>query len=250
MDLGHPIAAGNTAKIYLYNKQIVKVFHRRFPKTEAAYEAKKQQTIYATGLPVPKVIEIKKVDDSPAIVMEYVEGQTLGELFLRNKEKAIDYINMSINVQKEIHSITTTSLESMTSKLKRQILSTKKITENQKTILNTLLDKMSFEEKLCHGDFHLFNLILSKDGTVYIIDWVDASVGDIRADICRSYLLYLQFSEELAEQYLSLYCEKSGLEIDEILKWAPIIAAARLAENVASEDEERLLNIIKRHGIN
>ena len=69
---------------------------------------------------------------------------------------------------------------------------------------------MTYENRLCHGDFHLLNLIMSDD-KVTIIDWVDASAGDIRADVCRTYLLYSELSTEVAELYLRLYCEKSGL---------------------------------------
>jgi len=69
------------------------------------------------------------------------------------------------------------------------------------------------------------------NGDVNIIDWVDASSGDIRADVFRTYLLYSQNSEELAEMYLHIYCKKTGLLRDEIFQWAPIISAARLAES-------------------
>jgi hypothetical protein len=47
--------------------------------------------------------------------------------------------------------------------------------------------------------------------------------------------------------YLQIYCEKSGLVKDEVLQWAPIIAAARLAEIVPSENPERLLKIVYQY---
>ncbi len=89
-----------------------------------------------------------------------------------------------------------------------------------------------------------FNLIIADNGEVTIIDWVDSSRGDIRADIYRTYLLYSQFTVELAEMYLRLYLEKSDLSREEIFQWAPIIAGARLSENVSSERYERLMHII------
>jgi hypothetical protein len=82
---------------------------------------------------------------------------------------------------------------------------------------------------------------------VTIIDWVDASAGDIRADVCRTYLLYSDLSAEVAELYLRLYCEKSGLPKDEILQWIPILAGARLAENVSAERAERLSGIVNQY---
>ena len=39
------------------------------------------------------------------------------------------------------------------------------------------LDSITFDFRLCHGDFHPFNLILSKEEKVKVIDWVDASSG-------------------------------------------------------------------------
>jgi hypothetical protein len=69
-------------------------------------------------------------------------------------------------------------------------------------------------------------------------------VSGIFADVYRLYLLYSQYSQEIAEKYLLYYCKTSGMSQQDIFKWAPIIAAARLSETVASEDEERRLNII------
>lgn len=135
----------------------------------------------------------------------------------------------------------------MTDKLHRQILSAHLLTDNQK---NTLLKKMidiKYEKYLCHGDFHVFNLI--KDGEqVTIIDWVDASAGDVRADVYRTYLLYSQISTDLANLYLQLYCEKSGISQNDIFIWAPIIAGARLSENVPSENTSRLIEIVNQCG--
>lgn len=93
----------------------------------------------------------------------------------------------------------------------------------------------------------MFNLILSDDQRVTIIDWVDASAGDIRADVYRTYLLYSQFSEDLAEMYLQFYCQKSSLSREDIFQWAPIIAGAQLAENVSTKNSERLMKIVEQY---
>ena len=113
-------------------------------------------------------------------------------------------------------------------------------------ILTKQLNSFSTEKRLCHGDFHLFNLIES-DNRVTIIDWVDSSSGDIRADVCRTYLLYLEVSRDLAEMYLRLYCLKSGLAKEEILVWLPVIAGARLSEYLSQDKTNYLLNIIYMH---
>ena len=244
MNLGTPIATGNTAEVYRCDNRAIKVFQDHLPGTEAEKEAWKQQLAYVNGLPVPEVLEVTEVAGRPAIIMEYIEGTTLGELLCNNKREAEFYMNLSVEMQRTIHQVKADSIESMREKLIRQIESAPLVDDRQKSGLIKTLQAISYDPRLCHGDFHLFNLMKLED-KVTIIDWVDASTGDIRADVYRTYLLYSQFSEEWADLYLRLYCEQSGLQREEIFQWGPIIAAARLSEEVASENPERLLKIIK-----
>ena len=243
MILREPIASGNTADIYLHENQIIKIFKDHLPDTESNYEAQKQRVAFESGLRVPKILDVKKVNGKQSIIMEYVEGKTLGELVTENMDQVGSFLEMSVNIQMEIHAVLTESLEPMRIKLQRQIEAVEGMDVQVKTFLLKKLASMGMEKRLCHGDFHLYNLIKSVDG-IFIIDWVDASSGDPRADVCRTYILYSQVSLDIAELYLQLYCEKSGWSRNEILEWAPIIAAARLSENVATEDSDRLMKYI------
>jgi tRNA A-37 threonylcarbamoyl transferase component Bud32 len=246
MNLGTPIAIGNTAKIYLFDNKIIKVFNDNFSGLESSYEANKQKCAYECGLAVPKVLEVTKINGKQAIVMEYIKGRTIGDILSENMEQAEYYLNISVDIQQEIHKHTANSLEQMSEKLTRQIESVHSLDTRQKAALFRKLEKMTFENKLCHGDFHLFNLILS-DNKVTIIDWVDSSTGDRRADVYRTYLLYSQFSIEIANMYLQLYCQKSGFSKEEVFQWAPIIAGARLSEIVPSENPDRLIEIVNHY---
>lgn len=248
MNLGDPIAIGNTAKIYLCDNKVVKVFKEHLPNTESLYEAKKQEYAYSCGLHVLKVLEVTEIEGRQAIIMEYVKGKTVGDLLMNNMELAEHYVNICVSVQQEMHAVVVDSnlLESMSEKLHRQIESVHSLDEKQKDKLVTKLDSMVFKPRLCHGDFHPFNLIMNNDN-VNIIDWVDSSSGDIRADVYRTYLLYSQSSVELAEMYLRIYCKNTGLSRDEVFGWAPIIAAARLSENVSSENIERLNTLVDQY---
>lgn len=246
MNLGAPIGIGNTAKIYLYEDKVIKVFNDYLPDTESENEAFKQKYAYSCGLNVPKIWDVTKIDGKQVIIMDYINGRTLGELSFANIEKAEYYMEISVNIQQKIHMVIADNFEPMPEKLTSQIKSNQILNKRLKHALIEKLHTMPFEKMLCHGDFHLFNLIMS-DNKVSIIDWVDSSAGDIRADIYRTYLLYSQFSRDLANMYLRLYCEKSGLSKDEIFEWAPIIAGARLSENISSEESRQLLEIINHH---
>ena len=246
MNLGKPIASGNTANIYLYENKIIKIFKDHLPDTEPEYETRKQRFAYGSGLRVPNIIDIRKVNGKQAIIMEYVEGHTLGELVMKNMENVESFLEMSVDIQMEIHNVRADELESMNRKLQREIESVKGLDVEIKSSLIKKLESKNSENRLCHGDFHFYNLIKS-DNEVFIIDWVDASAGNPLADVCRTYILYSQVSVEIAELYLKLYCEKSGRNRKEILDWAPIIAAARLSENVDTEDSNRLMKFIQNN---
>ncbi|GAB6429842.1 aminoglycoside phosphotransferase family protein [Bacillus luti] len=248
MNLGNPIAKGNTAEIYLYEDKVVKLFKEYLPNTESINEAKKQRYAYSCGLSVPNVFEVTKIKNRQAIIMEYVKGDSIGDLLLNNLNEAEHYINICVNQQKKIHAISVNSdkMEPMGERLEHQIKSVHRLDENKKKNILQKLDSVVFDSRLCHGDFHPFNLILS-NGNVKIIDWVDASSGDVRADVFRTYLLYAQASVELAEMYLHIYCSHTSLSRDEIFQWAPIIVVARLSEEVSPENAVYLNGLLDQY---
>lgn len=248
MNLGTPIAIGNTAKIYLYNNRIYKVFNDYLPESASFIESEKHKFAYSCGLSVPKIIDVTKIDGKQTIIMEFIKGRTIGDILSGYPEQAEYYLKISIDLQQKIHEVVVKddSIEHMTEKLSRQINSVKGLDKRCKSALIQKMNTLTFKNRLCHGDFHLYNLIMSGNN-VTIIDWVDSSIGDPCADVYRTYLLYSHFSNELAEMYLGLYCKKSGLVKDDVFQWAPIIAAARLSEIVPSENPERLLDIINQY---
>ncbi|MBG9580848.1 aminoglycoside phosphotransferase [Bacillus thuringiensis] len=248
MNLENPIAKGNTAEIYLYDNKIMKLFKDYLPNTESMNEAKKQKYAYSCGLSVPNVFEVTKIQNRQAIIMEYVKGDSIGDLLLNNLNEAEYYINICVNEQKKIHAIrvNTGEMEAMEERLERQIKSVHKLDEKQKENILNKLHSIKFDSRLCHGDFHPFNLILSEKN-VSIIDWVDACSGDIRADVFRTYLLYAQSHIELAEMYLQIYCRNTDLTRGEIFQWAPIITAARFSEKVSPQNEVDLNKLLNQY---
>ncbi len=244
-DMKGPIATGNTADIYLNDAgYAVKVYKEGFPADEARKEADKQRYIHSLGIPVPEILALTSFNGRQGLIMEYIEGDTLGDLAMNKRILLHDYLATSIEIQMLIHEKEAPGLEPMRDKLARQLHDVSSMSSEVKVSLLKQVNQVS-GTKLCHGDFHLFNLVKTEDG-IRVLDWVDASSGDIRADVVRTYLLYAGFDQEIAAQYLSLYCEKSGLEREEILQWGPVIAGARLSENVPGEDAERLLEIVRQ----
>jgi aminoglycoside phosphotransferase (APT) family kinase protein len=89
-------------------------------------------------------------------------------------------------------------------------------------------------ERVCHGDFHPWNLI-GTPGKAAIVDWLDAAQGPPLADACRSYLLLSVAAPRLARPYLGRYLAVTGAAEDAVLAWLPVLAGARLSEGVPAE---------------
>ncbi|GEN51028.1 phosphotransferase family protein [Alkalibacterium pelagium] len=243
MIVGGPIASGNTADVYRSGEDIIKVFKDFLPDTEAEKEARKQRTAYSLLRNVPEVKEVTRTDGRQMIRMAYVEGKTLGEDFLSNPDKIEDLLLLSVKEQVRVQSYSVEGIEHMKVKLARQIGEANGIEETCRKNLLDKLSNMPMGNQLCHGDFHLFNVIQTEKGCM-IIDWVDATAGSPKADACRSYLLYLSYDRQIAQKYLDLYCSKSGVEKASVLEWLPILAAARLTESVPDKDREQLRSIV------
>lgn len=73
-----------------------------------------------------------------------------------------------------------------------------------------------------------------------VVDWLDACCGNPLADVCRTYVLLRHAMPDRAMGYLEAYASVIGSEVSGILAWLPLIAAARLTEGVANENDELL----------
>jgi aminoglycoside phosphotransferase (APT) family kinase protein len=247
--LGKPIATGNTAHIYHCEQGIVKLFHDYLPANVASYEGNKQQLVYNKGVNVPEVLDITTIEGRPALLMRYVEGRPIGELILaslpHHPQQAEFYIHRFVEAQLGLHQLDGEPLETMEQKLSQQLHRAELLHNDERAVLLEQLSRMQYRKVICHGDLHPYNMLFSNN-EVTIIDWVDATAGDMRADVYRTYLLIAPHSSTLAEQYIALYCDKSGVKREEIFQWAAIIAAARLSEHNLAEEKARLLAIVKK----
>ncbi|WP_461257508.1 protein kinase family protein [Treponema sp. R80B11-R83G3] len=92
------IASGAQAEIYKDGTKAIKLFKNIFPKEEIEHEVNLQRMAFDFGLPVPQVFDIIEIDNKFGIVMEYIEGETLGEIIKRDNNKLEDYLIKSIDL--------------------------------------------------------------------------------------------------------------------------------------------------------
>ena len=229
------IGSGAQAGVYSVDRKAIKVFKEHCPKSEAFCEAAIHSMVEETGLPVPKIYEVIQFENKLAIVMDLVEGASMERIVLNDLNNVSVYIDSIIDLQIKINSINAFGFPSMKDRLTRRISDSSSLNNLQKEKLQVILNSFDIGDRLCHGDFHLQNLMMTDNGMI-IIDWIDATLGSPEADLCRTYMLYKLYSPNgFADMYLDIYCRKTNQSRDDILKWLPIIAGARLSEKNESE---------------
>ena len=236
MKLDRVIAVRNNKTIYRDGDKCVKVFDADYSKADVLNEALNQARIEETGLNIPKIIEVTMVEGKWAIVSEFIKGKTLQQLMDEDAEKKDEYIELLVDLQLQVHSKVCPLLNKLKDKMNRKI-SASELDATTRYDLHTRLEGMPKHNKVCHGDFNPSNIIISEDGTAYILDWSHATQGNASADAARTYLLFwLNGDIEGAKKYLDLFCEKSKTEKQYVQKWMPIVAAS---QSVKGNEKER-----------
>lgn len=237
MNLTEIIAERKQKTVYRDGEYCIKVFDKEYSKSDVLNEALNQARVEETGLNVPALYEVLTVDGKWAIVSRFIEGKTLQHLMEENPDNQEEYLRLFVDIQLEIHKHTCPLLSKHKDKMDRKIKIADLDSETKYDLL-TRLEGMPKHEKLCHGDYNPSNVIISSDGTPYIIDWSHATQGNASADAARTYLrFWLSGDLSAAKRYLELFCEKSNTERRYVEKWMPIVAASQSVKGNQKERE-------------
>ena len=236
MKLDKVIAIRNDKTIYRDGDKVIKVFNEGYSKADSLNEALNPARVEETGLNIPKLEEVTKIDGKWAIIIDYVPGKTLARLMEENPDKIDEYLEKFVDLQLEVQSKRAPLLNKLKDKMSRKISETD-LDATTRYDLHTRLESMPKHNKVCHGDFNPSNIIISDNGTAYILDWSHATQGNASAEVARTYLLFcLSGDTELAEKYLNLFCKKSDTAKQYVQHWLPIVAAS---QSVKGKPEER-----------
>lgn len=232
------IAVRKNKTIYRDGDRCIKVFDEHFSKADVLNEALNQARIETTGLNIPKIREVTVMDGRWAIVSDFIEGKTLAQLMEENPEKKHEYLELLVDIQLSMHAHTCPMLNKLKDKMHGKI-SASSLDATTRYDLHTRLDSTPKHNKVLHGDFNPSNIIITPDGTPFILDWSHATQGNASADAARTYLLFwLDGDEAGAKDYLDLFCRKSNTARQYVQKWMPIVAAS---QSVKGNEHEREL---------
>ena len=246
-NLNEPIAERKTKTVYRDGNKTIKLFIENYSKAAILNEALIQARVEEkTDLNMSRLLEVTKIENRWALVTEFIEGTPLDVLMREHPERQEEYLNLFVNIQLEIMSKRVPTLNRLKDKYRRK-LAEADIDDTTRYELLQRLEGTKNHDKLCHGDFNPSNVIINENGEYSIIDWAHATQGNASADVAKTFLLFsLNGQTELAEKYLNLFTEKSGIEKRGIQRWVPIVAAVQLKKGGAENKEflEKWIDVV------
>ncbi len=254
------MAEGRTAEIYPWDDgHILKLYRDWCPSDWVDYEARIAGAVYAAGVPSPAVGPIVDVNGRRGLVYERLEGISMLQELNAHPWKMPKLARALAELQVQIHRQSITSLPSYRDRLERDIRNAAALPEDLREKVFAMLVALPDEQGLCHGDFHPGNILMTKRGPV-VIDWMTACAGVPGADVARTLLLCSIGAKAAGKQvssvarmmilfyvraYRNRYRALSPETLPQADRWIPVIAAARLNENITPE-REALIEIVKR----
>jgi len=221
---------------------VLKVFGPSYKVSLILNEAMNEARAAETGLPVAKVLEVLKIREHWCIRREFIEGETLADVMAKDKKNLAKYLKEFVAIQCKIFAKTSERMGNLADKLDR-LISASPVEKVTRYDLHMKLQSYPRGTALCHGDFNPTNVIITPKGDWRVIDWSHVRLGDPRADVARTYLLFwLGGHVAAAEKYIALACEALKVPLREVQKWLPIVAAAESAREQSPKNRELLLH--------
>jgi uncharacterized protein (TIGR02172 family) len=246
-NLDQPIAYGRTAEIYAWpDDQVLKLFYDWFELESIRYELRIAQAVHSSGLPVPSVGEIIRINDRNGLTYQRMDGVPMWEIMSRKPWTIYYYARRMAELHVEMHaSDIQADIPTQRQRLIDKICDAEALPADLRSKALSVLESMPDGSRLCHGDFHPLNIMVSGQGEI-IIDWIDASLGNPLADLARTTIILLGAVETNQVQnlfekaivrvfhnkYIRHYFSLRPSGEHEYSCWLPIIAAARLSEEI------------------
>lgn len=237
MGYGKLIGEGKVAEVFEYGDgRVLKLYRAGEPQSQAAREAEVLTAIAEAGVRAPRAYGVEEIDGRWGVVMDRIEGRPFAEPMLADMAGAWPYFAAMAQLQVQLHAAAGVGLMPLKQRLDGKLGRAPGLGDPVKRQLRERLGVLPDGDRVLHGDFHPYN-ILGGLADAVIVDWLDATSGPPAADVCRSWLLMQVVSRELAEAYLAVYLAVGQVTREQVFAWLPVLAGARLTENVPEEAE-------------
>ena len=253
------VARGSRSTVYAWGRgAVAKVPDAGIPEGWIHFEALYTAAARDAGAPAPRLLGVEQVDGRAVSVFERIEGPSMWQEVRDRPDRCVAHGRLLADLQVSLFALVPpVSLPSQRDRLMCKIRRAAENVDPSLAMASSILPPAAGVPRLCHGDLHPGNVIMSPGGPV-IVDWFDVSRGDPVADIARTSLLLLPEARAcpahlpgaltgplaaLAAAYFERVTRRIVVDGDRLEHWRAVEAAARLAEGVA---QEALLAIWRR----
>jgi tRNA A-37 threonylcarbamoyl transferase component Bud32 len=254
-----PIAQGRTAEIYDWDRDhVLKLYLEWCPPNWVEYEARVARAINEAGIPSPTVGKIVEVNGRRGLIYERIQGISMLQDMNARPWTLLKHAHSLAELQVQINGQSITGLPSYKDRISYDIRKTPHLSKDLQNKVLARLEDLTDGQNICHGDHHPGNVLITKSGPI-VIDWMTACTGNRWTDVARTSLILsvgakgagkkvrpiIRMAIKLYHRtYLKWYRVLNPDTGNESHRWMPVIAAARLNEDIVPE-REALVRMVK-----
>jgi uncharacterized protein (TIGR02172 family) len=260
------IGSGRTAEVFLIKEhKVLKLYYDFIPKSIVEKEFYVSQVLSSYHFDVPKVYELVDHNERFGIISEFIDGHSLmtkmGQKPLHVKLLAKRFALVHHRIHQDIDINLPNQKEVLLDRLTRVT----ELGDPIKDAIRLLINQMTDEHFVCHGDYHPDNVLVMENRDV-VIDWLTATIGDPLSDVARTALMFelatipdeKSWKDKLVlsllrkiflRVYLKTYNKVSPIDRNRFEKWKIIMAATRLIEDLPKEEKNRLVKFVSDYFI-
>jgi thiamine kinase len=245
------LARGRTAEVLAWkDQQVLKLFYAWVSTEAIERETQIARLVSVMDLPTPKLLDEVSLGDRHGLIYERVVGTSLLTMLGTHPLSCMHYGKQFAELHAAIHCQHGNGLPPLKASLENTIRDLKDLPYLVEPALQRL-GSLPEGEKLCHMDFHPDQVMVTSRGQS-VLDWMTARRGPPAADVARTIVL-LRFGPVMNASllmqilvnllrgmffrtYLQHYLELNPVVTTAMIDaWLPIIALARLAEDIPGE---------------